>query len=87
MYLTALAISLNTARPCPTDKWNEIKDAKHERKEARTKEAKSMKAAGTWGPSMGTPVKWDQKQLRKQNTRRHKGTVDSSNASQRSSSD
>ncbi|KKY37298.1 hypothetical protein UCDDA912_g02756 [Diaporthe ampelina] len=63
MYLTALAISLNTAKPCPTDKWNEIKDAKHERKEARTKEAKSMKAAGTWGPSMGVPVKWDQKQL------------------------
>lgn len=87
MYLTSLAISLNTAKPCPTDKWNEIKDAKHERKEARTKEAKSMKAAGTWGPAMGVPVKWDQKQLRKQNTRRHKGTVDSSDASQRSSSD
>ncbi|KAI3393558.1 hypothetical protein diail_4149 [Diaporthe ilicicola] len=87
MYLTALAISLNTARPCPTDKWNEIKDAKHERKEARTKEAKSMKAAGTWGPSMGVPVKWDQKQLRKQNTRRHGGAVESSNTSQRSSSD
>ncbi|KAK2607623.1 hypothetical protein N8I77_006286 [Diaporthe amygdali] len=86
MYLTALAISLNTAKPCPTDKWNEIKDAKHERKEARTKEAKSMKAAGTWGPSMGVPVKWDQKQLRKQNIRRHKGAVDSSNVSQQSSS-
>lgn len=88
MYLTSLAISLNTAKPCPTDKWNEIKDAKHERKEARTKEAKSMKAAGTWGPSMGVPVKWDQKQLRKQNTRRHRGTAaDGSDASQRSSSD
>lgn len=46
-----------------------------------------MKAAGTWGPSMGVPVKWDQKQLRKQNTRRHKGALDSSDASQRSSSD
>ena len=87
MYLTALAISLNTAKPCPTDKWNEIKHAKHERKEARTKEAKSMKAAGTWGPSMGVPVKWDQKQLSKQNTRRHKGAADSSDAPQRSSSD
>lgn len=87
MYLTSLAISLNTAKPCPTDKWNEIKDAKHERKEARTKEAKSMKAAGTWGPSMGVPVKWDQKQVREQNTRRHKGAVDTSDASQPSSSD
>lgn len=66
LYLTALAISLNTAQPCPTDKWNEIKDAKHERKDARTKEAKQMKAAGTWGPSLGVPVKWDEKQLRKQ---------------------
>lgn len=86
LYLSALAISLNTAKPCPTDKWNEIKDAKHDRKEARTKEAKSMKAAGIWGPSMGVPVKWDQKQLRKQNSRRHKEAVDSLNASQRSSS-
>ncbi|KAG8160270.1 hypothetical protein KVR01_009806 [Diaporthe batatas] len=86
LYLSALAISLNTAKPCPTDKWNEIKDAKHERKDARTKEAKSMKAAGIWGPSMGVPVKWDQKQLRKQNSRQRKEAVDSSNASQRSSS-
>ncbi|POS73541.1 hypothetical protein DHEL01_v208071 [Diaporthe helianthi] len=86
LYLSALAISLNTAKPCPTDKWHEIKDAKHERKEARTREAKSMKAAGIWGPSMGVPVKWDQKQVRKQNKRRHKEAVDSSTASQRSSS-
>lgn len=86
LYLSALAISLNTAKPCPTDKWNEIKDAKHERKEARTKEAKSMKAAGIWGPSMGVPVKWDQNQVRKQNSRRHTEAMDSSNASQRSSS-
>lgn len=71
--MTTLAISINTAKPCPIDKWNEIKDAKHERKEARTKEAKQMKAAGTWGPSLGIPVKWDEKQLQKQDTRRKKG--------------
>lgn len=85
LYLTALAISLNTARPCPTDKWDEIKDAKHERKEARTKEAKQMKAAGTWGPSLGVPVKWDERQIRKQDTRR-KGTPDGSIVLQQSSS-
>ncbi|KUI62788.1 hypothetical protein VP1G_09912 [Cytospora mali] len=86
LYLSSLAISLNTAKPCPTDKWNEIKDAKHERKEARTKEAKQMKAAGTWGPSLGVPVKWDEKQLRKQDTRR-KGAADSSSVLQQSSSE
>lgn len=75
LYLTSLAISINTAKPCPTDKWNEIKDAKHERKEARTKEAKQMKAAGTWGPSLGIPVKWDEKQLQKQDVRRRKVEV------------
>lgn len=86
LYLTALAISLNTARPCPTDKWDEIKDAKHERKEARTKEAKQMKAAGTWGPSLGVPVKWDEKQIRKQDTRR-KGNSGSTSVLQQSSSE
>lgn len=86
LYLTALSISLNTAKPCPADKWDEIKDAKHERKDARTKEAKQMKAAGTWGPSLGVPVKWDEKQLRKQDTRQQ-GHTDSSSVQQRSSSE
>ncbi|KAF3766171.1 hypothetical protein M406DRAFT_106124 [Cryphonectria parasitica EP155] len=72
LYLTTLAISINTAKPCPSDKWEEIKDAKHERREARTKEAKQMKAAGTWGPSLGIPVKWDERQLKKQYVRRKK---------------
>lgn len=75
LYLSTLAISINTARPCPTDKWDQIKDAKHERKEARTKEAKQMKAAGTWGPSLGIPVKWDEKQLQRQDIRRKKGAI------------
>lgn len=73
LYLTPLAISINTARPCPTDKWNEIKVSKHLRKEARSKEAKHLKAAGTWGPSLGIPIKWDEKQVKKQQTRRKKG--------------
>ncbi|KAJ4422028.1 hypothetical protein N0V82_003324 [Gnomoniopsis sp. IMI 355080] len=73
LYLTPLAISINTARPCPTDKWNEIKVSKHLRKEARSKEAKHLKAAGTWGPSLGIPIKWDEKQVEKQHTRRKKG--------------
>lgn len=75
LYLTSLAISINTARPCPTDKWEEIKVSKHLRKEARSKEAKHLKAAGTWGPSLGTPIKWDEKQVKKQQTRRKKGEV------------
>ncbi|PSR80850.1 hypothetical protein BD289DRAFT_53536 [Coniella lustricola] len=80
LYLSTLAISINTARPCPMDKWDQIKDAKHERKEARTKEAKQMKAAGTWGPSLGIPVKWDEKQLQRQDNRRKKGGVSSGTA-------
>lgn len=75
LYLTSLAISINTARACPSDKWEEIKVLKHLRKEARSKEAKHLKAAGTWGPSLGIPIKWDEKQVKKQHTRRKKGEV------------
>lgn len=66
MYLTSLAISINTARPCPNDKWEEIKDAKHERKEAREKEAKQMKADGSWNPALGNPARWDERHHKKQ---------------------
>lgn len=34
-----------------------------------------MKAAGTWGPSLGIPVKWAEKQIRRQVTRRRRRGV------------
>lgn len=64
LYITSLAISINTARPCPHDKWEEIREAKHLRKEARNKEAKHLKATGAWGPSLGLPVTWDQQKVK-----------------------
>ncbi|CAN8103909.1 unnamed protein product [Discula destructiva] len=66
LHITSLAISINTARPCPHDKWEEIRESKHQRKEARTKEAKYLKANGAWGPSLGVPVTWDQKKVKEQ---------------------
>lgn len=53
MFCTPLAIGLNTVRPCPEDRWNGLKDAKHGRRDAREKEAKAMKRAGAWGPALG----------------------------------
>lgn len=57
MFCAPLAIGLNTVRPCPEDRWNGLKDAKHGRRDAREKEAKAMKKAGAWGPALGVRSK------------------------------
>ena len=57
MFCTPLAIGLNTVRPCPEERWNGLKDAKHGRRDAREKEAKAMKKAGAWGPALGVRSK------------------------------
>lgn len=64
LCISSLAVSVNSVRPCPQDKWDEIKEYKHMRKDTRTKEAKQLKANGTWGPSLGVPVTWDQEKLK-----------------------
>lgn len=57
MFCAPLAIGLNTVRPCPEDRWNGLKDAKHGRRDAREKEAKAMKKSGAWGPALGVRSK------------------------------
>ncbi|RYO75337.1 hypothetical protein DL764_010507 [Monosporascus ibericus] len=57
MFCAPLVIGLNTVRPCPEDRWNGLKDAKHARRDAREKEAKAMKEAGAWGPALGVRSK------------------------------
>lgn len=81
MYPTSLAISINTARPCPNGKWEEIKDAKHERKQAREREAKQMKADGSWNPSFGNPARWDERHHKRQLALRKKAETSSNGSS------
>ncbi|RYO78232.1 hypothetical protein DL762_008808 [Monosporascus cannonballus] len=57
IFCAPLVVGLNTVRPCPEDRWNGLKDAKHARRDAREKEAKAMKEAGAWGPALGVRSK------------------------------
>lgn len=60
-YLLPFATGILTARPCPPDHWESIKDAKHDRKNSRLQEVKGIKRSDNWGHAVGVPASWTDK--------------------------